>query len=386
MSPSFPSNDVDPAALEPGAQFPEPEEQGELSAQGYWVRLTSQMDRLQASMDAVLAATQANESQVEVLLRHLTDPARGQQLDERLAGLLAGQEAGQAQWEALAASLSELAQAVAKLNRTQFKTNALAEMKDQQVATALGTLQDAVTRREQAQEARSVHGRESAAALRAEARGEFAAELLPALDGLELALESGRAMLARRRQQEDEAARGVQAQNPAFEPEPARPGLGQRLAWAISGRGPLPGAAASNPPSSRFSHRDEMAEVAAWLHGLELVRTRFLALLATAGVYPIEAEGQPFDPRLHLAMATEHRGDAPDGAVVAVLRKGYRQRGRVLRYAEVAVNHTAGPVIASPADGAPAGGSSTGSAPGDPDSAPRQDYLRQDNSSEGSDI
>ena len=84
-------------------------------------------------------------------------------------------------------------------------------------------------------------------------------------------------------------------------------------------------------------------EVEAWLQGLEMVRTRFLALLATADIYPIEAEGQPFDPRLHLAMATESRADVPDGTVVAVLRKGYRQRDRVLRYAEVAVNHVAGP-------------------------------------------
>ncbi len=379
MSPSFPGNDVDPAALEPSAQLPDPEERGELSAQGYWVRLTGQMGRLQASMDALLAATQANESQVEALLRHLTDPARGLELNERLASLLAGQEAGQAQLGALAGSLGELSQALAKLNRTQFKTNALAEMKDQQVATALGTLQDVVTRREQVQEARSRHDRESAAALRTDARVEFAAELLPALDGVELALESGRAMLARRRQLE--AARAAEVQNGVREHafEPARPGLGQRLAWAIGGRGALSGVKA---PSSALPRGDEMAaEVEAWLHGLEMVRARFLALLATAGVYPIEAEGQPFDPRLHLAMATEHRGDAPDGTVVAVLRKGYRQRGRVLRYAEVAVNHEAGPVNAAPEDAAPAG-----AAPGDADPAQRQDYVRQDNSSEGSDI
>ena len=117
-------------------------------------------------------------------------------------------------------------------------------------------------------------------------------------------------------------------------------------------------------------------EVEAWLQGLEMVRTRFLALLATAGIYPMEAEGQPFDPRLDLAMATESRSDAPDGTVVAVLRKGYRQRDRVLRYAEVAVNHVAGPAIAA----------STGAEPGDADAAQRQDYLQQDNTSEGGEI
>ena len=80
----------------------------------------------------------------------------------------------------------------------------------------------------------------------------------------------------------------------------------------------------------------------AWLQGLELVRTRFLGLLATADIYPIEAAGRLFDPRLHLALETASRADLPDGAVVNVLRKGYRQRERVLRYAEVTVNRVAG--------------------------------------------
>jgi hypothetical protein len=117
-------------------------------------------------------------------------------------------------------------------------------------------------------------------------------------------------------------------------------------------------------------------EVEAWLQGLEMVRTRFLALLATAGIYPMEAEGQPFDPRLHLAMATESRSDAPDGTVVAVLRKGYRQRDRVLRYAEVAVNHVAGAALAVP----------VGSSAGGAESAAPEDRLRLDNPSEGGEM
>jgi molecular chaperone GrpE (heat shock protein) len=380
MSLNSPSNDADPSA-----QLPCPEERGMLLTQGYWVRLTNQMDRLQASVDDVLAVTQASESQVEALLRHLTDPARSQDLDERLAGLLAGQEDGQAQWQALAGSLNDLGQTVAKLNRTQFKSNALAEMKDQQVATALDTLQDVAARREQVQESRALHEQERATALRAEARGEFAADLLPALDGLELALDSGRAMLARRRGQEAETARLAQGQSAPPKPGPARPGFWQRLAWAIRGRGLPPGsmpesaghAMVPSAPPPTPPQRDEMAAaLEAWLQGLEMVRTRFLALLATADIYPIQAEGQPFDPRLHLAMATESRSGAPDGTVVAVLRKGYRQRGRVLRYAEVAVNHAASPEI----------GASTAGAPGDMGAAQREDHLQRDNPSQGSEI
>lgn len=354
-------------------------------AQGYWVRLTNQIDRLQASVDDVLAVTEASESQVEALLRHLTDPARGQALDERLAGLLADQEAGQEQLQTLASSLNDLGQTVAKLNRTQFKSNALAELKDEHVATALGALQDVAARRQETQEARTLDEQDRATALRLEARGEFAADLLPALDGLEMALDSGRALLARRHKQEAETMRMAQAQSVSTGPPPVAPSLWQRLAWALWGRGLSPGSALTNAVEDPLpSARDEMTDAfEAWLQGLEMVRTRFLGLLATADIHPVQAEGQPFDPRLHLAMATESRVGVPDGMVVAVVRKGYRQRGRVLRYAEVAVNYTQCTFLH-------AAGANTDTATdgtiGDTHRAQREDHLQQDATSEGNEL
>ena len=359
MSLNFPSTDTASSASQP-------------LAQGYWVRLTDQMDRLQASLDDVLAETQASGSQMEALLRHLTDPAVGQTFDERLARLLAGPEAGQEQWQTLSSGLNDLAQTVAKLNRTQFKSNALAEMKDQHVATALGTLQDVATRREQMQEARTAVEQGRLASLRVEARGEFAADLLPALDGLEMALQSGRDLLERRRQQQVEAARNAQAHSAVTEPPDVRLSLWQRLAWALWGRGLPPGALLPRAPATA-PIRDEMTDAAtAWLQGLELVRTRFLGLLATADIYPIEAEGRLFDPRLHLAMETVSRAERPDGVVVNVLRKGYRQRERVLRYAEVTVNRVAGPEAEAP----------TGSTASSASKMPGEDGQRQDMISE----
>jgi molecular chaperone GrpE len=319
---------------------------------GYWVRLTSQLDRLQATLDDVLATSETGRDQTEALLRHLTDPARGHALDARLADLIAGQEAGQAEWQAfadkLAGSVNDLAQALAKSNRTQFKSNTLAEMKDGQVTTALAALQEIAARRASAQEAGAAQEQERAAVLRDEARGEFAADFLPALDGVEMALASGRALLDRRRAAAAAVAAAAEAEaarprEPLNAPPP--PTLWQRLAWALWGRGLPPGLVAPDglnrppAPSPAPAPRDEVvAGLEAWLQGLEMVRTRFLALLATADIVPIRAEGQPFDPRLHLAMTIEAHADAPNGAVVAVLRKGYQQRGRVLRYAEVAVN------------------------------------------------
>ena len=129
------------------------------------------------------------------------------------------------QWEALSSGLNDLAQTVAKLSRTQFKSNTLAEMKDQHVATALGTLQDVAARREQVPEARTSVEQERMASLRVEARGEFAADLLPALDGLEMALQSGRDLLERRREQQVEAARNAQAQSAIPEPPAVRSSL-----------------------------------------------------------------------------------------------------------------------------------------------------------------
>jgi len=210
-------------------------------------------------------------------------------------------------------------------------------------------------------------------ALRVEARGEFAADLLPALDGLEMALLSGRGLLERRRRQEVEAARSAQAQSTLPEPPShARPGLWQRLAWALWGRGLPPGSVPPRGPATSPIRDDVADAVTAWLQGLEFVRTRFLGLLATADIYPIQAEGRPFDPRLHLAMETESRAELPDGAVVNVLRKGYRQRGRVLRYAEVTVNRVAGTEAEAPTDG------SVGSTPEMPgEDEPQQDMITE---------
>ena len=75
-----------------------------------------------------------------------------------------------------------------------------------------------------------------------------------------------------------------------------------------------------------------------WLQGLGLVRDRFVALLAKESIQPMDALGKPFDPRLHVAVGGEERSDVAANTVVTVLRKGYVQGDRVLRYAEVLVS------------------------------------------------
>jgi molecular chaperone GrpE len=71
---------------------------------------------------------------------------------------------------------------------------------------------------------------------------------------------------------------------------------------------------------------------------LQLVYERAATLLATEEIQAIDALHKPFDPRLHVAVGTAERADLEPNRVVQVMRKGYRQRERVLRYAEVIVS------------------------------------------------
>jgi len=74
------------------------------------------------------------------------------------------------------------------------------------------------------------------------------------------------------------------------------------------------------------------------LEGVELVLREIQSVLARHGVVPIEAQGQPFDPALHEAMAQVPDGSVPANTVVQVFQPGYQLRGRLLRPARVVVS------------------------------------------------
>lgn len=74
------------------------------------------------------------------------------------------------------------------------------------------------------------------------------------------------------------------------------------------------------------------------LEGVELVLREVFAVLTRHGVVPIEAQGQPFDPALHEAMAQLPDGTVPANTVVQVFQPGYQLRGRLLRPARVVVS------------------------------------------------
>ena len=69
--------------------------------------------------------------------------------------------------------------------------------------------------------------------------------------------------------------------------------------------------------------------------GVELVFADLLGVLEKAGLERIHALGKPFDPHEHEAVAQEDGDGEP--VVCAILRSGYRLKGRVLRPATVRV-------------------------------------------------
>ncbi|MFB3133934.1 MAG: nucleotide exchange factor GrpE [Rhodothermales bacterium] len=267
--------------------------------------LALQMNRLEAQVDRLLAETQHSGTQVAVLTRHLTSPEAIQPLNERLANLMSRMEGAQAQ-------LEELTRTVTRMNRVQFKSNTLSEGKEQQVVQALTILQEIATRREQITEAQRLEQQQHLADERAAARVVFAVDLLPVLDGLERAVESGQVLLERKHA-------------PGGSPSSTRRGLWRTVRTILAG---------TSSPDSTIEIRTALA---AWLQGLELVRGRFLELLTLENIQPIPALDQPFDPRLHVATSTEVRSDVQPGTIIRVLRRGYSHGPRVLRYAEVVV-------------------------------------------------
>jgi molecular chaperone GrpE len=69
--------------------------------------------------------------------------------------------------------------------------------------------------------------------------------------------------------------------------------------------------------------------------GVELVYAELLGVLERAGLEPINAQGEPFDPNVHEAVMQEDGPGEP--RVGDVLRSGWKLKGRVLRPAMVKV-------------------------------------------------
>lgn len=75
----------------------------------------------------------------------------------------------------------------------------------------------------------------------------------------------------------------------------------------------------------------------ALVDGVRMTRMLLTGALERHGLQEIKADGQPFDPARHEAVAVEPTTSAPEGHVVRVLQAGYLLGDRVVRHARVVV-------------------------------------------------
>ncbi|MDX6695717.1 MAG: molecular chaperone GrpE [Blastocatellia bacterium] len=81
----------------------------------------------------------------------------------------------------------------------------------------------------------------------------------------------------------------------------------------------------------------ESDEFRHFLNGVELIDKQLQDVLEGLGLQPVEAVGQPFDPHIHEAVATEPSVDYEPDTVVQELARGYRLGEKLLRPAIVKV-------------------------------------------------
>jgi molecular chaperone GrpE len=80
---------------------------------------------------------------------------------------------------------------------------------------------------------------------------------------------------------------------------------------------------------------------AAMLEGTQMTHKLLLDTAAKHGVEPINPVGEAFDPQEHQAMSMVESADHEPNTVMAVMQKGYKLEGRVIRAAMVLVTKAA---------------------------------------------
>ena len=153
--------------------------------------------------------------------------------------------------------------------------------------------------------------------IREEILAETLGDSLATLDGLEAALDEARSLVRAlaevERQIEDPTVRR----------------WWRAMGEAIGTKRPLPAV--------------PVADLEAWLRGLEITYRRLKDSLERRGIVAIEAAGRPFDPHLHEAVAVAPCPPEQDGIVLREEQRGYRSADRVVRLAQVVVGKAPAP-------------------------------------------
>lgn len=79
-------------------------------------------------------------------------------------------------------------------------------------------------------------------------------------------------------------------------------------------------------------------EIGNFVEGVRMIHRQFLDVLTKAGVQPIEAMGEPFNPEYHEAIMSEENPEVPDETVIGEFQRGYVMHGRLLRPSVVKVS------------------------------------------------
>jgi molecular chaperone GrpE len=85
------------------------------------------------------------------------------------------------------------------------------------------------------------------------------------------------------------------------------------------------------------AQQSEGGDLQSLLQGVELVQREFTAVLAKHHVIEIEAQGKPFNPALHEAMAQIDSETGEPNTIIDVLEKGYQLHDRLVRPSRVVV-------------------------------------------------
>ena len=79
-------------------------------------------------------------------------------------------------------------------------------------------------------------------------------------------------------------------------------------------------------------------DVASFRQGIDIIFKQFNDILSGYGLVEIAAEGQPFDPNLHEALAQVPSAEHPPGTVIQEMEKGYTLNDKVVRPTRVVVS------------------------------------------------
>ena len=87
-----------------------------------------------------------------------------------------------------------------------------------------------------------------------------------------------------------------------------------------------------------LQHADESGNFNALKDGILMTLKQLLKALEKAGLEPIKAEGEPFNPEVHEAIMQVEADEVASNHVVEEFQKGYKLHGRVIRPATVTVS------------------------------------------------